>query len=282
MASATVRATVLVAVGAIALLAALADQGHAQLIRGRVVDSANGSPVELAAVWLLDRDRGQVDLAMADSVGRYFLTVPSSGEYVIVAERFGYFETESPLLAISDDRDYDLDLELRPEPMGIRGVDVAVRNEQVVDWLTLEIGRDPTEFFGFRVLQGSRLQQAKTRAKFNPTETLRWLFIPVQHGRCVSINVVHRSEIVSPMTGPRGRPFDPSGVPAGTVARDEVASTSGSDPDECSAGSLYVNDRRIPNDRIDSIDLRTIAVVVTLPNTVRMYTYDFGWAFRQE
>ena len=29
-----------------------------------------------------------------------------------------------------------------------------------------------------------------------------------------------------------------------------------------------------------TIDMTKIAVVVTLPNEVRMYTYDFNWAFR--
>lgn len=254
----------------------------AQQIRGRVVDSSNGSPVQLAAVWLLDRDRGPIDLAMADSLGRYFLTVPDSGEYFIVGERFGYFETESPLLSIRDDRDYDLDLELRPEPIRVGGLDVAVRNEQVVDWLSLEYGRNPAEFFGFRVLQGARLQEAKTRGKLNPTQTLRWLYIPVSHGRCVSINVVHQPESVSLMAGPRNRAFEAGSAPVGTVEREELSAIPDGEPAECDAGSLFVNDRRIPNEQIDHVDLTTIAVVVTLPNAVRMYTYDFDWAFRDE
>lgn len=121
--------------------AVFAVPAQCQQIRGRVHDAANDAPVQLAGVWLLDGDREQVALAMADSVGRYFLTVPGSGEYFIVADRFGYFATESPLLAISGDRDYELDLELRPEPIGIAALDVTVRNEQVVEWLTLE--REP-------------------------------------------------------------------------------------------------------------------------------------------
>lgn len=50
----------------------------AQQVRGRVVDGSNGRPVQLAGVWLLDRHREQVDLARADSLGRYFLTAPGS------------------------------------------------------------------------------------------------------------------------------------------------------------------------------------------------------------
>lgn len=254
---------------------------EAQQVRGRVLDATNGQPVQLAGVWLLDRDRGQVDLAMADSVGRYFVTVPDSGEYFIVAERFGYFETESPLLAISGSRDYDLDLELRPEPIRVEGLDVAVRNEEVVRWLTLEYGRNPSEFFGFRILQGTRLQEAKTKGRFDPTQTMRWLYIPVSHGGCVSINANSYAEIVSPMAGPRARPFEPGAVPGGTSERTAQGSEADPDADPCGGTSLFVNDRHVPNSLLDTVDMRSIAVVITLPNLVRMYTYDFDWAFRE-
>ena len=261
-----------------ALLASGAAHAEAQQLRGRVLDSSNGQPVQMAAVWLLDRDRETVVMAMADSVGRYALTVPDSGEYFIAAERFGYFETESPLLAISGNRDYDLDLELRPEPIRVEGVGVTVRNERVIDWLRLEFGVNPVQFFGFRVLQGERLQEAKLRGKLNPTQTLRWLYVPVSHGRCVLINQVHIPDN-SGMAGPRNRAF--TGIaPAGTRSRAEQEASNG--PDRCPGGGLYVNDRPIPPELIDSVEMSSIGVIVTLPNGVRMYTYDFNWAFRQD
>jgi hypothetical protein len=263
-----------------ALVLAVAGEAEAQQLRGRVLDSSNGQPVQLAAVWLLDRDRESVALAMADSVGRYFLTVPDSGEYFIAAERFGYFETESPLLSIAGTRDYDLDLELRPEPIRVEGVDVTVQNERVIDWLKLEYGVNPVQFFGFRVLQGERLQEAKMKGKFNPTETLRWLYIPVSHGRCVTINGIQVPESESLMRGLRNRAFQPGDVPAGTLPRGALSEPNG--PDECGGGGLYVNDRAMPPELIDDVDMTSIALVVTLPNTVRMYTYDFNWAFRQD
>jgi hypothetical protein len=46
-------------------------------------------------------------------------------------------------------------------------------------------------------------------------------------------------------------------------------------------GSLMVDDRVIPNELIDTVDMTSIAVVVTLPGLVRMYTYEFNWAFRR-
>ena len=67
-------------------------------------------------------------------------------------------------------------------------------------------------------------------------------------------------------------------MPAGTRDRGEESS----DGDGCGGTALWVNDRLVPNSLLDTVDMRSIAVVVTLPNLVRMYTYDFDWAFRED
>lgn len=72
----------------------------------------------------------------------------------------------------------------------------------------------------------------------------------------------------------------PGAVPAGTVSREALAAEAEADAEGCNAGSLYVDDRRVPNEHLDSVDLSTIAIVVTLPGTVRMYRYGFDWSFR--
>jgi len=250
----------------------------AQVVSGRVLDSTNGAPVSLVGVQLLDRLRDHVAITVADSLGRYFLTVPDSGEYFIVAQRYGYTDLESPLLAISNQRDYDLDLELRPAPIGLGGVTVTVRNEEVIDWLTLEFGMNPSEMYGFRLLQGARLEEAKARAKYEPTGTLRWLYVPISHGLCVSINALPLPQSVSWFRGARNGAGTP---PGGTRSLEDGMPASGGGPDGMGCGSLMVDDRVIPNELIDTVDMTSIAVVVTLPGLVRMYTYEFNWAFRR-
>jgi hypothetical protein len=260
-------------------LATSPDASAAQQLRGRVVDATNGAGVSMAAVRLVDRDREHISLAVADSLGRYFLSVPDSAEYVIVVQRFGYQEFESPLLAISSGRDYDLDLELQPQPLGLGGVTVTVRNEELIDWLRLELGYNPVQAFGFRVLQGARLEEAKARAANRPTETLRWLYIPVSHGSCVSINHMPRAAPPARWGSQRGDAplFDtaPSGVVEAGGARDDGGGSS-----SC-GGTLMLNDREVPNELIDTVDMSQIAVVVTLGSGVRLYTYDFDWRFRR-
>ena len=260
-------------------LAAWPGASAAQQLSGRVVDVTNGAGVSTAAVRLVDEAREHVALAIADSIGRYFLTVPDSGAYVIVVQRFGYVDFESPLLAISNRRDYDLDLELQPQPLGLGGVTVTVRNEQLIDWLRLELGFNPVQAFGFRVLQGDRLEEAKARAGNAPTETLRWLYIPVSHGGCVSINHMPRAAPLPRWGSQRADAPLFDGPPSGIV--DSRRTDGGGTGSSSCGGSLVLNDRVIPNELIDTVDMSSVAVVVTLGSSVRLYTYDFDWSFRR-
>jgi len=266
--------------GLVGLGAALcgAPPVRGQVVRGIVLDAANGRPVPMAAVQVMTAEREAVVVAMADSLGRYALSVPDSGEYVLVAQRFGYRDLVSPLLAISDARDYVLDLELKPEPLGLGELTVTVRNEQAVRWLQRELGVSPNTVFGFRLLQGERLAEAKAKGRFRPTETLRWLYIPVSHGPgCVALNAFPRASTVT-FRGPRAGAFPVGEAPAGTVDFDRLRREHARGPDLC--GSLRVDDRVVPNEQLESIDMGSIAVVITLPGEVRMYTWDFDWRFR--
>lgn len=252
-----------------------AEPAAAQLVRGRVVDASRGQPIPTAAVFLLNGERDHVAVMVADSLGRYTVQVPEEGEYYLVAQRFGYVDMETPLLRIGVERNYALDLELTPQPLGLEGVEVVVRNEEVIDWLRLEFGASPVEAFGFRIVQGAQLDVAKERGAFDPTNTLRFLYVPVSHaGECVRINSLPRAQRMSGWDGLRDGVLGAMGVaPAGTRSRDAVASPTG-------CGTLMVNDRVIPNELLDTIDMTSIGVVVTLPGLVRMYTYDFSFAFR--
>lgn len=258
------------------LLHALAAPASAQLVQGAVVDVRLGQPVPQAVVMLVTSERDHVAIVMADSAGRYAVEVPRTGEYRLVAQRFGYVDMETPLLRITDDRNYALDLQLQPQPVGLEGIEVTVRNEEVVRWLTREFGENPSSAFGFRVLQGARLDEAKMRGQLEPTSTLRFLYVPVSHGGpCVRINALPRAERSGGWLASSTDFLSAPGAPAGTVERGAAGEEEG---DGC--GTLMVNDRVIPNALLDTIDMTTVAVVVTLPGLVRMYTYDFDFTFR--
>ena len=254
----------------------LQPRSASKALQGRVVDAASRVPIPDAGVHLLDRNGRPVARALTDSSGWYRLTVPGPDTRVLLAQSPGYLEEEItlPLQRAAED---PVHVELRSEAIELDPLTVSVRNNQVLDWLTHVMGANPAQFFGFRVIQGARLEAAKERGDLDPTEVLRWLYIPVWHGgACVSVNVspgITREGF----RGGRRSAFVPGAPSQGTVDIEATATEAGTDED---CGRLFVDERLIPNDQIASVVMDDIAVVTTLPGEVRMYTYDFEWAFR--
>ena len=125
---------------------------------------------------------------------------------------------------------------------------VSVDNDRIINVLNISLGVDPRSVFGFRMVQGVQLEQAKLNGGMNPTETLRWLFIPVVHGgRCVYLNV--------------------------NALSDQSAASLAADPDaEPLCGSLFVDEEWMPTEQLESIDMSEVVVVTMLPGDVRLFT----------
>ena len=98
----------------------------AQTIQGRVLDQESGSPVPVAGIFLLEATREIAARVLTDGQGRFVLNVPGTGRYYLVAQGLGYFDTESPLVSVSANREYEVDLSLRPEPIRLEGLSVEV------------------------------------------------------------------------------------------------------------------------------------------------------------
>lgn len=234
------------------LCAAVSSESSAQEIRGRVLDASTGRPIQTAGVFLLAEDNSRVALSIADSLGRYFVSAPRGGSYYLYAQRLGYYETASPLVAISTGSRYEIDLELRPEPIQLDPLLITVHNEELERWLTLRLGQNPNAFFGYRVIQGLQLEEAKLRSEDN-TELLRWLYIPVSHA--VDVCLGYRMPTIDRATQRIG-------------------------PPRC--GTLYLDGYLVPAEHVDSIDMASIAVVVTFqaPQSVHLFTRTFDWSER--
>jgi hypothetical protein len=117
----------------LALLAAglAVPTGHlaAQTLTGRVVQEGSETPVAGAVVSLLDRDGSRRAATTADTVGRFVLTPPEAGEYIIEVTQFGYTTTRSPLFKMEIFGQAALDMMLTPEPLGLEGLEVEVERE---------------------------------------------------------------------------------------------------------------------------------------------------------
>lgn len=249
---ATALAAVATAVGAPPVLG--------QSLAGMVRDAHSGAPVQAAGIYLVDAGGERRGVAMSDSLGRFRIDLPTSGEHALVAERFGYEAVRSPLFTVGD-TDLDavtISLEMEPRPLELAELSVTVRNEQLTDWFSLRWGQNPAVFPGYRLIQGLRLEEARIRSEDN-TELLRWLYIPVSHGREVCLG--------SPMPAlERG-----GGRVASGGAGVRLAGTR--------CGKLFVDGEPMPAEHLDRIDMRSIGAVVFFdtPLSVYLFTRGFDW-----
>ncbi|MEM7414442.1 MAG: carboxypeptidase-like regulatory domain-containing protein [Gemmatimonadota bacterium] len=111
---------------AVVTLAALATPGSAQTLLGRVLDQVNEQPVGGVIVSLVARSGEEQVRTLSDSIGRFVLSPPEAGEFLLVTERFGYLETRSPLLALSTEGEAPIELMVSPSPIGLEGLEISV------------------------------------------------------------------------------------------------------------------------------------------------------------
>lgn len=211
---------------------AVAAPAAAQAFTGRVVDETTGRGVPTAGVYLIDADGEAVASAIADVAGRYRIEIPADGDYRLLVERFGYTDIESPLFAVTADRDYPVELSVRPEPIQIEGLSIRVRNERVEDWLTLVVGGSPYAVRGFRHIQGARLREAIEKSD-DGIDVLRWLYLP-------AFNRPERF-CVSPYTG------------QGCL-------------------NVYLDGRYLPAEHLETIDYEELVNVIVLPPSLHLLT----------
>ncbi len=277
MRSVTVLPGSLTVAGAFGMLALSAAGVDGQVIQGQLIDAVNGAPVGLAGVFILNADRDVLVGSASDTAGFYSIETPDPGEYYLHVQRIGYFENETPLFRADAGRTYSVDIEMRPEPFRIDPLSVTVRNEELDAFLTLELGENPNGLFGYRAHQGRSLQEAKLGARDN-TEILRRLQIWVSHGRQVCISSVASGRASLPPRGGFAPVRDPdTGALIDRRTGKVLWTDEGSDP---SCGALYLDGYRVPNEQLEQVDMDAVAVVVTLPGSVRLFTRDFDWTMR--
>ncbi|MEM7416279.1 MAG: carboxypeptidase-like regulatory domain-containing protein [Gemmatimonadota bacterium] len=103
-----------------ALLAvSMASAVEAQTLRGRVVDSETGEPVQLAYVGLLQEGRDMVVAALAGTGGEFEITAPEAGGYFLYISRTGYETLMDGVFDLGDGGVFDLQVGLRPAPIAL-------------------------------------------------------------------------------------------------------------------------------------------------------------------
>ena len=276
----TIKQRLMVRCGCLSLVLLLghmswqASEVGAQTVQGKLLDAENAEPVSMAGVFILSAGREVLVRSASDTAGFYSIDAPEAGQYYIHVQRIGYFENETPLFQAEAGRTYAVDIEMRPEPIRIDPLSVTVRNEELERFLTLEFGENPNALFGYRAHQGAILQEAKLRAKDN-TDVLRRLNVMVSHGRQICINAFPGFTMPSLRTQSGSLLTGESTEELGRLAS-EVQETGGYG----GCGTLFLDGTLMPNGQLEQLEMESIAVVVTLPNSVRLYTRSFDWTMR--
>jgi hypothetical protein len=97
-----------------------------QTLVGRVLDQVGEQPLGGAMVALVARTGEARDRTVTGDDGRFTLTPPEPGEYLLTAELFGYATTRSPLFALTTEGEAPVELLMSPVPIGLEGLDVTV------------------------------------------------------------------------------------------------------------------------------------------------------------
>ena len=108
----------------VALLVAGATSVSAQTLRGTILDSVTGEPVQLAYVGLLEEGRDLVVAALAANDGSFTLDAPAGGSYFVYVHRSGYEPLMDGLFDIGPDGVFDVRIGLTPRPIELDSVTV--------------------------------------------------------------------------------------------------------------------------------------------------------------
>lgn len=159
--------------GLLLLPAAVPPSSAAQTLLGNVLAEGAQTPVTDVTVSLLDREGNRRAATSSDSLGRFTLTPPESGEYVVHAERLGYLSTRSPLFAMSREGSVPFEIMLSLMPIGLEGLEVSVEAE--AEELLGLYGLSPT-LLGQRWIDRRAIEESP--AGLEPAQVIRWRAMP--------------------------------------------------------------------------------------------------------
>jgi hypothetical protein len=128
MISARTRFTgVATTVMAICLAAGTLTPVQAQTIRGTLMEVETDQPISLGLVIMMTEAGDSITSGVTDSQGRFSVTAPDPGSFILVASAFGFKETPAGLFELGADGEMDVEFRVAPAPMPIEGMLVSLQ-----------------------------------------------------------------------------------------------------------------------------------------------------------
>ena len=102
-----------------------------QTVRGRVLESQSARPVVSAGVVLLDTSFVSVAGTATNADGAFTLEAPGPGAYYVLTESLGYSPSIDGILELSEGGVIAVEIYLKPQPIVLDSIKVAVARAQV-------------------------------------------------------------------------------------------------------------------------------------------------------
>lgn len=107
---------------ALAILHMGASPLAAQTIEGRLLDADSGRPIDLGILILLTEEGDTVRMAASTADGRFSVTAPEPGSFLVRASAFGYAEREEGVFELGEGGRLDVEFRIAPRPMELDGI----------------------------------------------------------------------------------------------------------------------------------------------------------------
>ena len=94
----------------------------AQTIEGRLLDADSGRPIDLGVLILITEEGDTVRMAASTPDGRFSVTAPEPGSFLLRASALGYAEREEGVFELGPGSRVGVELRIAPRPMELDGI----------------------------------------------------------------------------------------------------------------------------------------------------------------
>ena len=100
---------------------------HAQTIDGTLMEVETGQPISLGLVIMMTEAGDSLTSGVTNGQGRFSVTAPEGGSFVLVASAFGFKETAAGVFELGPDGEMDVEFRIAAAPMPIDGLLVSLQ-----------------------------------------------------------------------------------------------------------------------------------------------------------
>jgi len=109
------------------LFGAVTHPAQAQTIDGTLMEVQTGQPISLGLVIMMTEAGDSVTSGVTNGQGRFSVTAPEGGSFVLVASAFGFKETRAGVFELGSDGQMDVEFRIASAPMPIDGILVSLQ-----------------------------------------------------------------------------------------------------------------------------------------------------------